>query len=103
MASRRRMKDFEIWWADGRFEAGQSITDAAPSMTKISLGYHPDLRIYGRASMAAVRYRDEVLDLIVKLYVAAVDPSFVLVDDNVRFHKAAIIEDFLENERITCM
>ncbi|GBO13200.1 hypothetical protein AVEN_267082-1 [Araneus ventricosus] len=47
----------------------------------ISLGYRTDLHIYRRGSVLAVRYRDEVLDPIVKLYAAVAGPSFVLMDD----------------------
>ncbi|GBO05452.1 hypothetical protein AVEN_17687-1 [Araneus ventricosus] len=46
----------------------------------ISLGYRTDLHIYRRGSVSAVRYRDEVLDPIVKLYAAVVGPSFVSMD-----------------------
>ena len=53
--------------------------------------------------MTAVRYRDEVLDPIVKLYAESVGPSFVLMDDNARLHRAAIVGDFLESEGIARM
>ncbi|GBM09194.1 hypothetical protein AVEN_236189-1 [Araneus ventricosus] len=69
----------------------------------ISLGYRTDLHIYRRGSATAVRYRDEVLDPIVKLHAAAVGPSFVLMDDNARPHRAAIVDEFLESEGIARM
>ncbi|GBM10608.1 Transposable element Tcb1 transposase [Araneus ventricosus] len=69
----------------------------------ISLGYRTDLHIYRRGSVTAVRYRDEVLDPIVKLCAAAVGPSFVLMDDSARLHRAAIVDDFLESEGIARM
>ena len=53
--------------------------------------------------MTAVWYRDEVLEPIVRLYVAAVGPTFVLMDDNARPHRAAIVDDYLESERIAGM
>ena len=65
--------------------------------------YRTDLNIYRRGSVTAVRYRDEVLDPIVKLYAAAVGPSFVLMGDNARPHRAAIVDDFLESEGIARM
>ncbi|XP_023244780.1 uncharacterized protein LOC111642644 [Centruroides sculpturatus] len=46
----------------------------------------------------AVRYQDEVLEPIVKLFAAAVGPGFVLMDDNARPHRAALVDDYLENE-----
>ncbi|GBN06131.1 hypothetical protein AVEN_222593-1 [Araneus ventricosus] len=69
----------------------------------ISLGYRTDLHIYRRGSVTAVRYRNEVLNPIVKLYAAAVGPSFVLMDDNASPHTAAIVDDFLESEGIARM
>ncbi|GBM77702.1 hypothetical protein AVEN_80305-1 [Araneus ventricosus] len=69
----------------------------------ISLGYRTDLHIYRRGSVTVVRHRDENLDPIVKLHAAAVGPSFVLMDDNARPHRAAIVDDFLESERIAGM
>ncbi|GFU26383.1 transposable element Tcb1 transposase [Trichonephila clavipes] len=41
----------------------------------ISLGYHTDLYIFKRGSVTADRYQDEVLEPIVRLYAAAVDPT----------------------------
>ncbi|GFX03573.1 transposable element Tcb1 transposase [Trichonephila clavipes] len=66
----------------------------------ISLGYHTDLHIFKRGSVMAVRYRDEVLEPIVRLYPAAVGPTFVLMDDNARPHRAYIVDDYLESEGI---
>ena len=50
-----------------------------------------------------VWYWDEVLEPIVRLYTAAVGPTFVLMDDNARSHGATIIDDYLESEEIACM
>ncbi|GFV97117.1 transposable element Tcb1 transposase [Trichonephila clavipes] len=48
----------------------------------------------------AVWYRDEVLEPIVRLYVAAVGPTFALMDDNACPHRADIVYDYLESEGI---
>ncbi|GFY23003.1 transposable element Tcb1 transposase [Trichonephila clavipes] len=69
----------------------------------ISLGYRTDLHIFKRGSVTAVRYRDEFLEPIVRLYAAAVGPTFVLMDDNARPHRADIIHDCLESEGIALM
>ncbi|GFS67874.1 transposable element Tcb1 transposase [Trichonephila clavipes] len=69
----------------------------------ISLGYRPDLHIFKWGSVTAVRYRDEVLEPIARLYAAAVGPTFVLMDDNARPHRADIVDDYLESEGIACM
>ena len=66
----------------------------------ISLGYHSDLHIFKRYSVTALRYRDEVLELIVRLLAAEIGPAFVLMDDNARSHRAAIVVDYLESEGI---
>ncbi|GFX14131.1 transposable element Tcb1 transposase [Trichonephila clavipes] len=49
---------------------------------RILLGYRTDLRIFKRGSVTAVRYRDEVIESVVRLYDAAVGPTFVLMADN---------------------
>ncbi|GFW00603.1 transposable element Tcb1 transposase [Trichonephila clavipes] len=69
----------------------------------ISLGYRTDLHIFERGSVMAVQYRDEVLEPIVRLYAAAVGPTFVLRDDNTRPHRADIVDDNLESEGIERM
>ncbi|GFU51664.1 transposable element Tcb1 transposase [Trichonephila clavipes] len=69
----------------------------------ISLGYRTDLHIFKWGSVMAVRYRDEVLEPIVRLYAAAVGPAFVLMDDNARLHRADFVDDYLENEGIARM
>ncbi|GFW06736.1 transposable element Tcb1 transposase [Trichonephila clavipes] len=53
-----------------------------------------------RGSVTAVQYRDEVLDPIVNLFATAVGPSLVLMGDNARPQRAAIVDDFLESEEI---
>ena len=53
--------------------------------------------------MTAVRYRDEVLEPIVRLYAAAVSPAFVLMDDNARPHRAALVDDYLDGEGVALM
>ncbi|GFV80942.1 transposable element Tcb1 transposase [Trichonephila clavipes] len=65
--------------------------------------YRTDLHIFKRGSVTAVRYRDEVLEPIVRLYAAAVGPTFVLMDDNARPHRADIVDDYLESEGIARM
>ncbi|GFW12492.1 transposable element Tcb1 transposase [Trichonephila clavipes] len=62
-----------------------------------------DLHIFKRGSVTALRYRDEILEPIVRLYAVAVGPTFVLMDDNARLHRADIVDDYLESEGIACM
>ena len=49
------------------------------------------LRIFKRGSVKAVRHRDEGLEGIVRFYAAEISPTFVLMDDNARPHRAATI------------
>ncbi|GFX58004.1 transposable element Tcb1 transposase [Trichonephila clavipes] len=69
----------------------------------ISLGYRTDLHILKQGYVTAVRYRGEVLKPIVRLYAAAVGPTFVLMDDNARPHRADIVDEYLESEGIERM
>ena len=70
---------------------------------EISLGYRTDLQLFKQGSVRAVRYRDEVLGPIERLYAAAVGPTFVLMNDNARPHRSAIVDDYLESEGIAHM
>ncbi|GFS73571.1 transposable element Tcb1 transposase [Trichonephila clavipes] len=63
---------------------------------EISLGDRTDLHIFKRGSVTAIRYRDEVLGSIVRLCAAVVGPTFVLMDNNARPHRADIVDDYLE-------
>ncbi|KFM57939.1 Transposable element Tcb2 transposase, partial [Stegodyphus mimosarum] len=60
-------------------------------------------QVYLTGSLTVVRYRDEVLEPIVRLYAAAVGPTFVLMDDNARPHRGDIVDDYLESEGIARM
>jgi transposase len=50
-----------------------------------------------------VRYRDEILDVYVRRYAGAVGPEFILMDDNARPHRAIVVEQYLQQERIVHM
>ncbi|GFX92828.1 transposable element Tcb1 transposase [Trichonephila clavipes] len=67
---------------------------------EISLGYRTNLHIFKWGSVTAFRYRDEVLEPIVRFHAAAVSPTFVLIDDNARSHRADIVDDYLQSEGI---
>ena len=70
---------------------------------EISLGYRADLHIFNILSVTAVRYRDEVVEHIVRSDAKAVGPTFSLMDDNARPHGASIVDDYLEIEGIARM
>ena len=51
----------------------------------------------------AIRYRDEILDPIVRPYAGAVGPTFILMDDNARPHRARVVQQYLEQQTIEWM
>ncbi|GFX38608.1 transposable element Tcb1 transposase [Trichonephila clavipes] len=62
--------------------------------------YRTNQHIFKRGrSVTAGRYPTP----IVRLYTAAVGPTFVLMDDNARPHRADIVDDYLESEGIARM
>ncbi|GFW64353.1 transposable element Tcb1 transposase [Trichonephila clavipes] len=93
-------KLISIWLKQGTRNQTQNITEhhafrggSIMVWPEISLGYRTDLHIFKRGSVTAVRYRDEDPEPIVRLYTAAVEPTFVLMDDNARPHRAHIADE----------
>ena len=41
------------------------------------------------------RYRDEILVPYVRLFHGAYEPNFIFMDDNVRPHKAELVDEYL--------
>ncbi|GFV51624.1 transposable element Tcb1 transposase [Trichonephila clavipes] len=98
-------KRIRIWRKQGTSNQPQNITKHHAFLdgsimvwTGISLGCRTNLQIFKRGSVTSVQYRDEVLEPIVRLYAAAVGPTFVLMNDNARLHRADILDDYLESE-----
>ena len=104
------VKHMRIWREQRTRNQPQNITErhafrdgSIMVWAGISLGYRSHLHIFKQDSVTAVKYRNEVQEPIVRLYVAAVGPIFVLMDDNVRPHRAAIVDDYLESGVKACM
>ncbi|GFT44786.1 transposable element Tcb1 transposase [Trichonephila clavipes] len=83
-----------IWRKQGTRNQPQNITEhhafrggSIMVWAGVSLGYRTDLHIFKRGSVTTVWYPYEVLKPIVRLYAAAVGPTFVLMDDNARPHR----------------
>ena len=53
-----------------------------------------------RGSLTALKYRDEILDPIVRPFLGAMDDNARLVQDNARPHTTYVIQDYLEQESI---
>ncbi|GFX04696.1 transposable element Tcb1 transposase [Trichonephila clavipes] len=103
-------KCIRIWRKQGTRNQPQNIIEhhtfrggSVMVWASISLGYRTDLHIFKRGSVRTDRYRDEVLEPIVRLCAAAVGLTFVLMDDNAPSHRVNIIDDYLESEGIARM
>uniref|UniRef100_A0A6Q2XCV3 Cyclin-dependent kinase 20 n=1 Tax=Esox lucius TaxID=8010 RepID=A0A6Q2XCV3_ESOLU len=66
----------------------------------ISLEGRTDLHMLANGTLTAVRYRDEIHRPIVRLYTGAVNPGFLLVQENARPHVARVCRQFLDDEVI---
>ncbi|GFW85630.1 hypothetical protein TNCV_852811 [Trichonephila clavipes] len=62
----------------------------------IPLEHDSDPYIYRKGSFKTVKYQDEILKPIARLYTAAFGPTFVLMDD-VCPHTADLVNKYLEN------
>ena len=66
----------------------------------ISMEGRTDLYWLENGSLTAIRYRDEILEPIVRPYAGAVGPGFLLMHDNARPHVARVCRQYLEDEGI---
>ncbi|KAI4889716.1 hypothetical protein NFI96_019413 [Prochilodus magdalenae] len=66
----------------------------------ISLEGRTDLYRLDNGTLTAIRYREEVLEPIVRPYTGAVGPGFLLVHDITRSHVARVCRQFLEDDGI---
>ena len=69
----------------------------------ISIGGRTDLYVIDRGTLTGVRYRDEILNPIVRPFVGAIGDDFILMDDNARPHRAMVVHQYLERETIVRM
>ncbi|GFU70834.1 transposable element Tcb1 transposase [Trichonephila clavipes] len=96
-------KYIRMWRERGTRNQPQNITEhhafqdrSIIVWAEISLGDRTDLHFFKRGSVTAIRYQVEVLESIVRLCAAAVGPTFVLMDNNARPHRADIMDDYLK-------
>ena len=66
----------------------------------ISMEGRTDLYRLENGSLTAIRYRDEILEPMVRPYAGAVGPGFLLMHDNVRPHVARVCRQYLVDEGI---
>ncbi|GFV76492.1 transposable element Tc1 transposase [Trichonephila clavipes] len=69
----------------------------------IMLNGRTELQIFDRWSVIGDRYCEEVLLPHVRLFRGAIDPDFILMDDNARPHRNLAVEELLESEDINRM
>jgi hypothetical protein len=69
----------------------------------ISYDGSTDLYVIRNRSLTGIRYRDEILAPIVRLYAGENGNDFILMDDNATPHRARIVNEYLQQETIECM
>ena len=69
----------------------------------ISYDGSTDLYVIRNGSLTGIRYRDEILAPIVRLYAGAIGDVFILMDNNARPHRARIVNEYLQQETIEHM
>ena len=69
----------------------------------ISYDGSTDLYVIRNGSLTGIRYRDEILAPIVRLYAGAIGDDFILMDNNARPHRARIVNEYLQQETIERM
>lgn len=96
-------KCVKVWREEGTFIQPQKITKhyafqdgSIVVCIEVSVGYCNDLHIFRQASGTAFWYQEEGADSTGGLHAEAVNPAFILMDDNAYPHRAVIINDYLE-------
>ena len=69
----------------------------------ISVNGKTDLYVVENETLTAVRYCNEILDQFVRPYASAISPDFILIEDNIRPHRAHVTDAYLERETIMRM
>ncbi len=69
----------------------------------ICLDGRTDLVVIDGGALTVVRYRDEVLEPVVRPFAGALGQDFVLMHDNARPHTARVVQAYLEQEGIDVM
>ncbi len=72
-------------------------------MGGICLDGRTDLVVIDGGTLTAVRYRDEVVEPVVRPFAGALGQDFVLMHDNARPHTARVAQAYLEQEGIDVM
>ena len=99
-----------VWRRQGERYANRNIVEvdrygggSVMVWAGISLDGRTDLYVFPRGGITAVRYRDEVMEPIVRPYAGAIGDTFILMQDNARAHTARESTTFLDDEGINVM
>ena len=99
-----------VWRRQGERYADCNIVEVDPYgggsvmvWAGVSLDGRTDLYVFARGGITAARYRDEILEPIVRPYAGAIGEAFILMQDNARSHTARLCMAFLEDEGIAVM
>uniref|UniRef100_A0A674PDQ2 Transposase Tc1-like domain-containing protein n=1 Tax=Takifugu rubripes TaxID=31033 RepID=A0A674PDQ2_TAKRU len=99
--------DSEVWRRQGERYAACNVVQhdrfgggSVMVWGGISMEGRTDLYCLGNGALTAIRYRDEILEPIVRPYAGAVGPGFLLMHDNARPHVARVCRQYLEDEGI---
>ena len=61
----------------------------------ISRGGRTDPHIVIKGMMTCLCYRNDILDVYVRLYAGAIGHQFILMDDNGRLYRARVVEEYV--------
>ncbi|GBN62729.1 hypothetical protein AVEN_17034-1 [Araneus ventricosus] len=61
------------------------------------------LYVFAGSSVTAIRCRDEIIDPLVRPFIAAMGTGAIFMDDNARSHRARLVRSYLESETIPQM
>lgn len=64
---------------------------------------HTLLHVFGRGSVTGFRYRDEILEPYVRLFMVSVGPDFILMHDSAHLYRAYLVDEFMKSEDIRRM
>ena len=62
-----------------------------------------ELHVIDGGSLTAIRYRDDIVDPIIRPFAGAIGDDFVLMHDNARPHVARVVQDYMEEAGIEVM
>ena len=72
-------------------------------MVWVGISFEGRTDVINGGTLTALRYRDEILDPIMRPFAGAIGDNFILMQDNARPHTARVCMDYLNRETIEVM